>query len=981
MKKMKKMKKITIICLGLVLVSHLGFSQKSKVKIGNNPYTLNASAALEVESTTKGFLPPRMTQSEMNAIIAPATGLQVYCTNCSPAGLYNFNGTAWGSLVTTNFSTDITVNGLTVGKGLGSRSSNTAIGVTALKGNTSGDVNTAVGAGALLKNTAGSLNTAVGATSLNTNLIGNSNTALGFGSLYNVVGDSNTAQGVNSLYNITSGNSNIGLGIYSGAGVTTGSNNIFIGNQNDAGPLGVLGITTGSYNTIIGSKITGLSQNLTNNIILADGHGTIHARYNNGWTFGTVAFPTSGTLVTLDGTDILTNKTINGLTPTALETGFSIAGGTTSKTLTVSGDAIVSGTNSGDQTNIMGNAGTATNIAAGTLGAVPYQSGVGTTGFLAGNLTSKSQMLISKGTGTVTAAPFWSNVDDIAVPYTGATAAVNLGDFDLTVNGLTVGKGKAKIEFNTAVGLNSLKSDTTTGNYNTAIGASALEQNTTGASNTAQGYYSLQMNESGNGNTAQGDHSLAKIMAGVGNVGIGKSSLETLEGSSNTAVGTNSGKGLTGGDKNIFIGSQTSDTGITTGSNNTIIGSNITGLAANLSNNVILADGVGNIRAQHDGTSWNLGDVKSKSVVFSGTTSGTATLAAPNSPGTSATVNSVTTYTPATITLPSKTGTLATLDGSETLTNKTINGVTPTVQTTGFSIAGGSTTSKTLTVSGNLTTSGGFDTTLTSTAETDVTLPTTGTLATLDGSETLTNKTINGVALTAQPTGFSIAGGTTIKRLTVSGNFSTSGGFDTTLTSKAATNVTLPTTGTLATLGGTETLTNKTLTAPKATSVEFSGTTAGTSAILAAPNSPGTSATVNSVTTYTPATITLPSTTGTLATTDDVKSSSRPYKVYTCHLDQNLSSGIPTMRLYENTYNETFILSKVSAGTFDLTCVNSVFPIPKTVVFITAETGTPVILGAAVFGGDKVVRIICNNKSGVPVDGSLLCALEIRTYP
>jgi len=52
----------------------------------------------------------------------------------------------------------------------------------------------------------------------------------------------------------------------------------------------------------------------------------------------------------LAGTEALTGETINGLTPTALATGFTLAGGTTSKTLTVPLDATVSGTNTGDQT-------------------------------------------------------------------------------------------------------------------------------------------------------------------------------------------------------------------------------------------------------------------------------------------------------------------------------------------------------------------------------------------------------------------------------------------------------------------------------------------------------------------------------------------------------------------------------------------------------------------------------------------------------
>ena len=49
------------------------------------------------------------------------------------------------------------------------------------------------------------------------------------------------------------------------------------------------------------------------------------------------------------------------------------------------------------------------------------------------------------------------------------------------------------------------------------------------------------------------------------------------------------------------------------------------------------------------------------------------------------------------------------------------------------------------------------------------------------------------------------------RTITLGGNLTTSGAFNTTLTSTGATNVTLPTTGTLATLAGTETLTNKTI--------------------------------------------------------------------------------------------------------------------------------------------------------------------------
>jgi uncharacterized protein (TIGR02145 family) len=67
-------------------------------KVGDNPTIILPSAALEVASTTKGFLPPRMTNAQRNAIIDPVEGLIVYCTDCNPKCTYLFNGTNWGSL-------------------------------------------------------------------------------------------------------------------------------------------------------------------------------------------------------------------------------------------------------------------------------------------------------------------------------------------------------------------------------------------------------------------------------------------------------------------------------------------------------------------------------------------------------------------------------------------------------------------------------------------------------------------------------------------------------------------------------------------------------------------------------------------------------------------------------------------------------------------------------------------------------------------
>ena len=67
----------------------------AQVKVGENPTTLNATAELEIESTTKGFLPPRLTTEQRDAIANPAEGLTIYNTTTKCLNWYN--GTAWFS--------------------------------------------------------------------------------------------------------------------------------------------------------------------------------------------------------------------------------------------------------------------------------------------------------------------------------------------------------------------------------------------------------------------------------------------------------------------------------------------------------------------------------------------------------------------------------------------------------------------------------------------------------------------------------------------------------------------------------------------------------------------------------------------------------------------------------------------------------------------------------------------------------------------
>lgn len=76
----------TLCLIGSIFVS-------AQNNVGINTNTPDSSAILHLESNDKGFLPPRMTDAEMNAINNPANGLTVF--NNSDSIMYYYNGTCW----------------------------------------------------------------------------------------------------------------------------------------------------------------------------------------------------------------------------------------------------------------------------------------------------------------------------------------------------------------------------------------------------------------------------------------------------------------------------------------------------------------------------------------------------------------------------------------------------------------------------------------------------------------------------------------------------------------------------------------------------------------------------------------------------------------------------------------------------------------------------------------------------------------------
>lgn len=72
----------------------------TKAQVGVGTATPETSAKLEVSSTTKGFLPPRMSHAQKNAITSPVAGLTVWCTDCGLQGeMQVYNGLSWTNMI------------------------------------------------------------------------------------------------------------------------------------------------------------------------------------------------------------------------------------------------------------------------------------------------------------------------------------------------------------------------------------------------------------------------------------------------------------------------------------------------------------------------------------------------------------------------------------------------------------------------------------------------------------------------------------------------------------------------------------------------------------------------------------------------------------------------------------------------------------------------------------------------------------------
>jgi trimeric autotransporter adhesin len=404
-----------------------GLSLNAQVAINTDASLPDNSAMLDIKSTAKGILLPRLTLAQRNAIVSPANGLMIYQTDNTPGFYYNsgtpatpawvISGTGSGWGLTGNGGTSAVTNfiGTTDDQPLRFRVNNTwageihpsngniFLGLNAGQANTSGILNTSNGDHSLFSNTTGSRNTANGNSALYSNTSGSNNTSTGNLSLFsNNIGGSNTANGYAALYSNTSGNNNTANGEISLFSNISGSRNVAngnsalynnsLGNDNTANGYGSLGNNTiGNNNTASGSyallsNIDGnnntstgqssLRSNTTGSENTADGYQALY--YNaNGWSntangFMALNLNTSGNENTASGYQALfSNTTASNNTAFGAEALFS---NTTGSANTAIGSSLYYNT-TGNLNTAIGHTALSNNTTGFRNIAIGYQSG------------------------------------------------------------------------------------------------------------------------------------------------------------------------------------------------------------------------------------------------------------------------------------------------------------------------------------------------------------------------------------------------------------------------------------------------------------------------------------------------------------------------------------------------------------------------------------------------------------------------------
>ena len=386
------MKKILFFCL--LLIGTLSSYAQKQLKVGDNIGTINSSALLELESTNKGLLLPRVAltgSTDISTIPTPVKGLIIFNTsNVSDvtAGLYSFNGTSWDKI---SYKSDVVsyilgITGTAPGLSIGGNAA-----TVTTNANLTGDV-TSIGNATTLSNsgvTAGVFGSATQVPIITVDTKGR---------LTNVTNTTITASGVSNPLSIGADLSGIGATTYDGTFARTiGIQPLAVTNAMLAGSI--------ASSKLIGTDITTIGTLTAGAVPYSLLTGTVPTWNQN--TTGSAALLTTARNISL-GSDATGTASFDGTTDITIPVTLANSGVTagTYTSVTVNSKGLVTAASSPTVSTSFNNISTGTNTSALTVG----------TG---GSLNTS-------GTGTIdaTSAP--------ASGITGTTLASNVVNSSLT---------------------------------------------------------------------------------------------------------------------------------------------------------------------------------------------------------------------------------------------------------------------------------------------------------------------------------------------------------------------------------------------------------------------------------------------------------------------------------------------------------------------------------------------------------------------
>lgn len=192
---------------------------------------------------------------------AAGAGDVVGPASATSSGIALFDGTT-GKLLKNSAASDGLIYGLTVGRGAGAVSTNTAVGASALAANTTGDRNAAFGNNALFSNQGGQYNVGLGDRTAYSNTSGSNLIAIGSAALYsNTTGANNVAIGRSALESNTTASNNTAVGYQSLYSHTAGGNT----NNTAVGRISLYSNTSGVQNTAVGNGALYTNSTANNN--------------------------------------------------------------------------------------------------------------------------------------------------------------------------------------------------------------------------------------------------------------------------------------------------------------------------------------------------------------------------------------------------------------------------------------------------------------------------------------------------------------------------------------------------------------------------------------------------------------------------------------------------------------------------------------------------------------------------------------------